>query len=278
MRKTKILGLVCLFVLSSCGTDKLVTRGVEYTSLRTAQYKNDVPKDAKIVVNYYVRNNGVITANVKNMTDEIMIIDQTKSFFVNSDGHSTSYYDPTVRTTSTSTMSSSTGGANVNLGAVAGVFGVGGVIGGLLNGVSVGESSTGGTSTTNATYVADLPQVSLGPKGTGMMSKEFTIRNLVAGSDTDKNNFFTPDNSACKFSICISYSINGGQSFEKLVTDFYVNAWIVSMVKQHGKVNDALRNVMQNKTDLFHEQWWSLTVKGYTYDNLVGKNVLIDWQ
>ena len=140
--------LLCLCaaagLLSSCSSQKLNVTGVGYQSIRTEFAQEPVPEDAKIEVTYFFDTDGSIVPRVKNLTDQVMTIDQTLSFFINTDGRSTSYYDPTVRTTTTTDYASNTTGASVNLGAVAGAFGVGGIVGGVLSGINVGESNTGG--------------------------------------------------------------------------------------------------------------------------------------
>ena len=116
-------------LLASCKTMKLETSSVAYQSVRTRYAQptqsSPIPDDAKIAVAYTISSEGELTAIVYNRTSEIMTIDQTMSFFVNSDGKSTSYYDPTVRTTSTTDLSSKTKGAGINLGAIAGALNIG---------------------------------------------------------------------------------------------------------------------------------------------------------
>ena len=172
--------------LASCGSQKLTTSSVGYQSIRTKHAQpttsSPIPEEAKIAVAYTISEEGELTAIVYNRTSEIMTIDQTMSFFVNSDGMSTSYYDPTVRTTSVTDMSSTTKGASVNLGAIAGALGVGGTIGQLASGVNVGGSGTNGSATTNTTYIADQPRVSLAPHSNGAMSKTFSIKGIGSNS------------------------------------------------------------------------------------------------
>lgn len=260
----KILHLIALLIpcifISSCSLGTLNTSGVVYQSVRTDNYKGKIPHDAKIAVLYSISSDGCITPVVVNKTDEIMIIDQTMSFFVNSNGTSISYYDPTIKTTSTTDIASGTSGASVNLGAVAGAFGVGGILGGILNGINVGETETSGTSTTNTTYFADQPRISLAPHSQGAMSKSFNISGVGITSVPLSKNFFanTRKESPIQFSICISYSLDNGETFEKIVTDFYVNSQIVEPVMQKGQVNNALRKIYKNKPDAINEQWWVL--------------------
>ena len=283
LRSLSIMTAAVVTLASCSGTvGQLVTSAVAYQSLRATQHKTEIPNDARIAIGYSINNNGEITAIVRNLTNDIMIIDQTKSFFVNSDGFSTSYYDPTVRTTSNTSLSSNTEGASVNLGAVGGALGIGGPIGTLLSGINVGGSTTSGSSTTHTTYFSDQPQISLAPKSHGAMSKNFQIKGIGKNSlniSNPTNMIYTPQNSPCKFSVCISYSVDGGATFEKLVTDFYVNTLIVSPVAQHGKVNDALRAIYTSKPDAINEPWWMVhAVNNYLQDNGAAQGIIIDFQ
>lgn len=271
--KQSLLLLMGLVVISCGSSERLVTSAVAYQSVRTVQYKPEIPDDATIAVGYSITPYGALVAVVQNLTEEIMIIDQTKSFFVNSDGKSISYYDPTIKTTSNTSLESTTSGATVNLGAVGGALGIGGALGGLLRGINVGKSNTLGSSTTTTTYFADQPQISLAPKSHGAMSKTFSIAGV--GSASLKNSgvmtsTYTSDNSYCKFSVCISYSVDGGLTFDKIVTPFYVNSVIICPVRSHGKVNTALREVLSNKPDAIHEPWWML----YAITNLGENDIL----
>lgn len=257
--------VLCLTMASCSSAGQLTVSSVAYQSVKTRHMQptteRPIPDKAKIAVAYSISGDGKLTAIVYNRTSEIMVIDQTKSFFVNSDGTSTSYYDPTVRTTSTTTTSSSTTGASLNLGALAGAFGIGGALGTLASGINVGGSGTEGVSTTNTTYVADLPQVSLAPRSNGAMSKVFHVTGLGASSMGDMEALHTHLNEAqsyCRFSVCITYSVDNGKTFEKLVTDFYANSMVIVPIQRKGKVNDALRQVYAAKSDLLYEPWWLL--------------------
>lgn len=277
----------CL-ILTSCLGEKLTTYSVTYQSIRTKHAQpsklNPIPNNAKIAVAYYITKNGELTAIVYNRTSEIMTIDQTKSFFVNSDGTSTSYYDPTVRTTSTTNLASQTTGGSINLGSVASAFGIGGTIGTIAGGINLGGSGTSGVSTTNTTYVADLPQVSLSPNSNGAMSKVFKIQGIGLKGTSSSISHFSPnltnEQSYCRFSVCISYSIDGGETYEKIVTDFYANSKIIVPIKKEGKINEAVRSVYANKPDALNEYWWSLGLDdnmriGY---NNVTQGMLYDYQ
>lgn len=256
-------------ILSSCSSGKLTTTEIIYQSVKTKHIQptkaNPIPENAKIVIAYSISDNGDLTAIVHNRTNEIMTIDQTMSFFVNSDGSSKSYYDPTIRTTSVTDMSSVTKGATVNLGSITGALGIGGSIGQLANGINLGGSGTNGEAITNTTYIADQPQVTLAPHSNGIMSKTFNVSKLGANKfNTINNPKFSESSSYCQFSICISYSFDNGKTFEKIVTNFYADSFISVPINKNEQINDALRNVFSQKPDALNEPWWLLYFKSNT--------------
>lgn len=82
--------------------------------------------------------------SVLNKTNKPIYIDLGNSFKISGTGHSVPYFTNSVYTSS----SSSTQGASVNLGAVAGALGIGGAVGTMASGVNVGGANTGGTVVT----------------------------------------------------------------------------------------------------------------------------------
>lgn len=263
-------------MLYSCSTSgSLVVSHVAYQSVRTTDHKKEVPENAKIAVFYSITEHGELVVAVTNKTSEIMVIDQTMSFFVNSDYRSISYYDPTVRVQSETDMSSATKSASVNLGAIGSAFGVGGSFGTALSGINVGGSGTSGTAITNTTYFADQPKISLAPKSSGLMSKQFKINGIGKSYLKNQSSNIIVENekaASTKFSVCISYSLDGGKTYDKLVTDFYVNAQIISPVTGKGNVNDALRNIYSIKSDALYEPWSML----YIVNNITSGNHIYD--
>ena len=268
MKKCTKLMLFCISAsLAACGpAGKLTTTSVVYQSVKTRHAQptkvSPIPDDARIAVAYQISDMGKMTAVVYNRTSEIMVIDQTMSFFVNSDGSSTSYYDPTIRTTSTTNASSATSGASVNLGAVTSVLGIGGALGQLASGINMGGSGTSGEAVTTTTYVADQPRVSIGPHGSGAMSKVFEVNGLSVSSLRNAQ-YSVPvmkeSDSFCRFSVCISYSFDGGQTFDQLTTNFYADSRVSVPVERSGRVNDSLRNLFTIKPDALYEPWWLLS-------------------
>ena len=82
---------------------------------------------------------------MKNKTSRILYVDLGTTFFIRL-GETICFYTPS----STTTSHGKSGGAGVNLGAVTGALGIGGVAGNLANGVNVGGGTT--SSTTSTTY------------------------------------------------------------------------------------------------------------------------------
>lgn len=294
--------LSACYLLTGCSTaGTLNVPGVTYQSVNTRIPQPSkgfsIPADAKIMASYAIDEYGKLAIFVKNLTSEIMIIDQEMSFLVNTDGVSTSYFDPTIRTSTTTNFDAATNGMSVNLGSIASAFGVGGPLGSLLGGMNVSNSATQGVSNANSVMIADQKRIMLGPKGSCGMSKFYTVKGigknaLIAQSQKD----LTYETSPLRFSVCISYSVNDGATFEKFVTDFYVESNIYERVLSKGKVNQALRRVYAEKPNCLDMPWFILymnnNIKGTagddffipandfkksTYDNIV-QGMLVDFQ
>lgn len=292
-----------LMTLIGCSTaGQLNVSAVTYQSINTKrpQQTKDIaiPQDAKILATYAINQSGQIGVIIKNLTDEILTIDQERSFFINTTGESKSYFDPNIHSTTQTDYSFGSHGTSVNLGSIASAFGVGGRLGTLLGGIGVNNSTTTGTSLANTITVTDQKQVNIGPRGTIGLSKAFPINGI--GRKTVSTNAsmssLTYQDSPLRFSICLSYSFDGGLNFEKLVTDFYVSANIYSPVEYKGKVNEALRKIISQKSDLFAQPWYLICfnnnigavigddfwimqsdTKNKTYDNILN-GVIYDYQ
>lgn len=85
----------------------------------------------------------VYSLAIENTTNEIMYVDLGSSSFRQLKKASTYYVN-----SSTTRSSSNGGGASINLGSIASVLGIGGAIGTLAAGTSVGGNKSSGTSTT----------------------------------------------------------------------------------------------------------------------------------
>lgn len=94
-----------------------------------------------------------LQVRILNKSDRTIYIDLAKCFFTRM-GQSQCYYVPSA----TSVTSTSSSGVGVNMGAIAGALGVGGVVGTLANGVNVGGgSSKGSTTVTYAQRMLTVP-------------------------------------------------------------------------------------------------------------------------
>lgn len=266
MNKTNLIIAICFCaLLASCRSTELKTYSVNYMSIRQkyAQptQEEPIPDEAKIAVAYAISENGELAVNIQNRTSDIMIIDKVHSYFVNTDGKSTSYYDPTIKNVSTTDLSTKTKGMSVNLGSVAKAFGVGGIVGDLASGITVGGSGTSGGAVTQETIVADQPQVSLAPNSNTVISRVFTV-SAIAAPSTERREIIKPymshKESPCKFSVCISYSTDNGATFEKLVTEFYADAYLNVPIKTEGRLGEALNVIEQSRPDMYNTPWWML--------------------
>ena len=117
-------------------------------------------------------NSNQLLVTVKNKTDKVVYVDLGNTFFT-SEQVAEPYYVPQVVSTTSSTSS----GVSVDAGAVASAFGVGGVIGELANGVTIGGGSSHGTSTSTFTQrviaVPPMSTIELAPKAFVNRKKEF---------------------------------------------------------------------------------------------------------
>lgn len=273
--------LLTILLFTACSSEALYVDKVIYRSLRTdyaqPNTSSPIPKEAKIIACYKISEDGLCEVTVVNNTDEIMIIDNTKSYFI-SGGKSISYYDPTIKTTTKTDLSSATKGMSVNLGAIGSALGVGGPLGQALNGINVGGSGTSGSAIANTTYIADQPQISIGPKGSTQMGHIYPIQGFGNFNVLTKIDY-TKDNSVLRFSVCISYSLDDGKTYQKLVTDFHSNATCVIPV-QNGKLSNSMQQIMSIKPDAFAEEWWMIKINTNIESDVVynGLGQSYDWK
>ena len=256
-------------LLSGCSSTAgvLSVRGIGYQAVNTKRNiqseSADIPSNATILTSYAIDENGRIAVFVKNLSEEIIVIDQEMSFFINTDGISISYFDPTIRTESTTDFSSTTSGATFNFGALAYAVGLGGPLGTLMGGFSSTSASTTGSAYTSTVTIMDQKKINIGPRGTVMLSKTYKVAGLGAEIENGVPDLtsMSYNTAPLKFSICIYYSDNEGRTFKKLVTDFYVSNYAFFPVVSNDKVNDTLRSVMNQKPDLFSQPWSLLYFK-----------------
>lgn len=248
-----------LTLLTGCETSYIPCKAVDYTSFRPTILKEmPISKEADIAVYTSIEDCNRVSVIVQNLTDNILTIDQTKSFFINSDQSSTAYYDPTVRTKTESSTTGKSQGKSFNLGGIANAFGIGGIAGSLMNATTVNGSTTDFSTSTYTEVMADMPQVSIGPRGKMAMSKDFNIlipnhQNQILDADINT--------SPIKFSVIISYSIGNNNFHDFIKSDFYCNTYIEEKV-YHNNTNDALRKIIQKKPNATLEPWYVFKTNG----------------
>lgn len=258
MKRYYIWLYTCLLFLCSCNTAGILSvNSVSYQSLRTDFAQSDtIPNDAKIAVEYFFNKDGVMQPVIYNLTSDVLVVDQTKSFVIMPDGSSISYYDPTVYTSTTGTYDSFTTGSSFNLGGVTSALGIGGTIGLLASSTTIGSSHTEGYLRQNSVTKSDQPHIHIGPKGSVAMSKSFSIPGLgysaISGSDFVD---IAPKASKLKFSVCVTYSVDDEKTYEKLVTNFYVNSHITIPV-YNKKVSEAFYKIYDMKPDALVENMY----------------------
>lgn len=166
-----------------------------------------------------------------------MTIDQTRSFFINSDGASTSYYDPNVKSTSETRFSSQTNGVSFGMGTLANAFGIGGIAGSLLGGLGLNSSSTSGNALTSTTYFKEYQPY--------------------------------------KFSEHISYSFDNGETYDRISTNFYSGSLIEIPVKKK-QVNNAFRETYIQKSDALSEPAFTFNIEDNITSNDRAKFLIYD--
>lgn len=256
------LGMSILLFNACASKNYIIPQGVAYRSIHATNgttVESEIPDSAKIIVQYRIGYK--VSVYIKNNTDEIMVIDKAKSFFRNADGISQMYWNPEVKTHTTSSTSGGTKGVSVNLGGLTGI--------GMLSGVNVGGGTSSANTNTNTTYDIDQQIISIAPHSGKDIGRYFYVRkeSLVADlkaliKEYEKNTFtmmsFTPKNSTLRFGISITYSVDNGQTFDRIDNDFYANTLIISRPKQEGQLNEAVREIYINKPDALQEPWYQM--------------------
>ena len=201
-----ILGVKQNSVIANEDIEVGVTLGEMYQ-----EKKVDVFYPLKVYEKFYVdcSYEPHICFSVKNKQNKTLYLDLGNTFYV-SQGQPVCYYIPTATTTS----SGSSGGGSLNLGAVAGALGVGGAVGTLASGISVGGGSSKSTSTTTYSQrVIGIPPyatVQLSPKPL-YPDKSYPVFNF--SSDCEGGTMMVGDNytyaeetSPLQMSLILAYS------------------------------------------------------------------------
>ncbi|MDO4159701.1 MAG: hypothetical protein Q4D41_04525, partial [Prevotellaceae bacterium] len=130
---------------------------------------------------------GKYIIEIKNKTSQTIYIDKASSFRIETDGSYAMYYNTQQTTTSQGTSS----GGGINLGAVTGVLGIGGVANTLASGTTVG----GGKESSVSTSYSDQRIVAIPPYGKMVLSEDeaLPIKISALGSDKFKMMSFAED-------------------------------------------------------------------------------------
>lgn len=278
------------FFLSGCAT-KMAVNNVAYQSVRGEKgtiSPKIIPEESSILVRHSINSNGILSIAIENLTDSIMTIDKTKSFFIHN-GTSTPFYSPVVKTTSVTDYSSEGKTATLNVGAVAGAMGVSGAVGKALNGVNIGGETINGTSVNNTTYQIDLPEVNIGPRGSITLGQEFQIEGMGKGFLNDlstqlptKDDFTLYANNASEsvssFCVTITYSLDEGQTKQRITSTYYTDNIYISFLKKFGHVNESLRTIYKKYPDALDRSWYLIYLNSTPVNNQILENNLYNHQ
>ena len=186
--------------------------------------------------------NPVFVVKIKNKSKKVIYVDLGNTFFIRPE-NTTAYYIPS----SITNTSSSEKGIGLNMGAVAGALGVGGVVGTLANGVNVGGGKVAGTSNTvySQRVIAIPPMAAKSLEAqplflaSGRMSKEIYLNPVFSTDDlfliplvSLKNEAGKPirigevlsydeESSPLKYGVFLSYSFSEDCNDEKSLSINY---------------------------------------------------------
>lgn len=251
-------------IATSCYTEKLCISSISYQSIREkVPLSKEMPDNANIMAVYTISPRGELQVYIKNLSQKIMTIDRTKSFVINSDGTSLAFYDPNIKTNTSAKVSSTTTSSSTTFtpGPVANILGLGGLAGGILNGISNtnSEHRMAGEVIANSVTLIDQPKISIAPKGQINMSKivqlngvgSFFLEELANQNRQQSDivlNVSPNDVSASTFSIVISYSIDNENTYLMLTSEFYTDTLLQLHVNESRQTNNVLRNIISHPT------------------------------
>lgn len=203
--------------------------------------------------------------SVRNKTNRLLYIDLGNTFFI-SMGQATCYYVPS----STTTTHGASSGGSVNLGAVTGALGIGGVAGTLANGINVGGESI--NSTTRTTYsqriiaVPPMSSVNLPPqyfygkksrtvtKGLKQAENGQMLVLFPKDSKSGEMHFgdrysYTADNSPLQFSCVIAYSTDEAcLSMKSITSNLYLRELIGTQANwDFSEIKIITENILYNQ-------------------------------
>lgn len=208
--------LIAVIGLSSCYHTKILSydlqsldnKGIASKQEMTVKYDN-----FDIVYDVYGR------CYIKNKTDKTMYVDLGESYLIK-DGLAERIYSNTIITNS----NSSSNGSVINLGAITGALGIGGIAGKIAQGINVGGGSTNGTSiqTMEERFVSIPPQSNRNIKFTKITIPE----HLPKGAGVYKYGKFD------RYEHLLTYTFDPEESKMEIVrNDLYINEVEISKSK-----------------------------------------------
>lgn len=276
----KLLHLVAFASLVLCSSCTFKVMDVSYLSIHSLDHEPPIapPKRATIAVNNIISPEGALDVVVTNLSGDIIIIDRKNSFLINTNGISQAFYDANIHSTTHTNTAATGGGIGVNVGAVANTLGASAAAAQALSGINIGSSSSSSQSVSESIYCIDEPQVSIGPKGALSMGRDFVIPvgvdvlKELSNQNQDRRDILNPnipkEQSPIRFGIIITYSTDEGKTWEKLVSNYYVNSVMQTYVSQNSKMNQALRKIVGRKPNLMEENWYLLFFNIPTNDDI----------
>lgn len=145
---------------------------------------------------------GVFKFKLTNLTDKRLYVDLGNCFRIYDNGEYETYYDNVV--TAVSEGSNSSKGFGLNLGSVANILGIGGDLGVLASGTTIGGSKANSAMTTTITYQERY--ITIPPHGSYTIKENEFFYNdskrLCIGEEVK----FTEDNTPCKIRYIFTYS------------------------------------------------------------------------
>lgn len=197
-----------------------------------------------------------VVLNLRNKTNSTIYVDLGNTFYITM-GNAICYYVPS----STTTTQASSNGRGLNLGAVTGALGIGGVAGKLANGVTVGGSSTNVTSTVTFSQrviaipplsSVKLPAQNMFGTDPGIVTNGLYLNESYNGfyvhikfaEDPEKGKFkvgdrisFSEENSPLQMSYVVSYSFTEEcSSLNTIISHMYLRECIGNDDRMHVKI------------------------------------------
>lgn len=199
---------------------------------------------------------------VQNKTNKNLYIDLANSFKVDGQGNSSPYYSNMTITTNTSSGS----GVGLNIGAVTGALGVGGVLGTLARGVNVGAGGSHGTSVTESQdriliippqATVTLPfQKKVVKNDIKIIPEKLCFNMLIKGFPVKQHEFkvmYDENNSMVKNRRIITYSTTPDFStYSRLNIEFYLKAVL--------GFNSSWKPLNTNDYDMIATNWEYLLI------------------